>query len=82
MKRCVRSIVQAAITNTKLDVTNTVNRAKCRTNKFPSFTFAAPVLLRRSNIIVVADVQKIGPVQLLAKVRMPTATTLYPLTPL
>jgi hypothetical protein len=71
IKRCVLSSIQATMTNPKLPNTNTVKRLRCL-NK----TSFSPFAFTRRSMRVVAEVQKIGPVQLLAKVRRPTARTL------
>ena len=71
IKRCVLKSVQAAITNAKLAVTNTVNRLKCFSN-----TSFSPFFFSRRSMRFVAEVQKIGPDQLDTNVRIPTARTL------
>lgn len=94
MKRCVRNIVHAAITEKRLPATKTVSRDRCERITSPGLDFdssgvdfeygtgaALDFCNRRSNKFV-ALVQYTGPAQLEINVRIPTARTLYPLTPL
>jgi len=71
MKRCVRKSVQAPMTKNKLLVTKRVSNARWRNR-----TSFSPFTLSRKSIRFVADVQNIGPAQLLTNVSMPTARTL------
>ena len=73
INKCVLSNVQAAITKNRLLVTNTVRSARC----CPSKPFCPGFFLRScKSRRLVAEVKKIGPAQLLTKVRRPTARTL------
>lgn len=94
MKRCVRSIVHAAMTEKRLPATKTVSRDRCESITPPGFDSdasavdfesgigAALNLCSRKSNKFVALVQNTGPAQLEMNVRIPTARTLYPLTPL
>lgn len=77
MKRCVLSAVQAAMTEAMLAAVNAVRSEICclKTSFCPSWTFFI-----RSRLA--AEVQKMGPDQLLMRVRNPTAMTLKELMPL
>lgn len=77
MKRCVRKAVHAAMTKATLTVMNKVSRDRwCRN------TILSPFLCFCRSSKLVAEVQYMGPAQLLTSVRKPTATTLKPLMPL
>jgi hypothetical protein len=79
IKRCVRRIVQAAITAATLHVVNRVSTATCPLYTLqPVSSFQAFL----SKSMVVAEVQYIGAAQLLTNVRRPTVATLKSETPL
>jgi hypothetical protein len=75
--KCVRCTVQVAIIKNRPVATKRVISPWCRNRMLRS---PAACLRRRRSIE--AEVHHIGPDQLLAKVRIPTATTLKPLMPL
>ena len=77
MNRWVRNIVHASMMKTRLLAAKAVTKIACFSK---NCRFSRRDASRRS--ILVADTHQIGPAQLSMNVNMPTATTLYPLTPL
>lgn len=77
MNKCSRNAMQAPITKEVLVVMNSVKMTKCW--KAAAETDAGFPLISNRHVAIV---HQIGPAQLLTNVKTPTATTLYPLTPL